>query len=453
MKIDHNSQCDETHPTCVNCSTSKLRCSFSRAIPTLPSTIPSTQAGTPGVKLSSDAPSPASYPSDSTGSSPAMSFQHDGMSSTGSSLPKETRQESTPNLANERYSLVHLELVHHFRGQLGKTMGFGQGEIEPMIEWTVNEAFKHPFLMDEIIALAASHRSSLLPTDQGGYYRTEATRLQTRALAEFNNAVRGDVSEDNGIAVFLFSTFLGQHVLFDTFSSLPDSPSGDGLIALLDKFIPCLTLQRGIAFMSSRCWPELEPRIEAFFGGHDEKCRLGPPDDIDPNGNDECAGLVRLLQSDYMATAVAGDGGHTHNNLDLDSSSRKACHTAALELQHMLNSQKRIEYKQQVTASQDPSPTTNNRRFMVIQEWPVRIPTEYINVLSKRQPEALAILAHYAVLIHRARDFWVLGRPEASADDAGTFLIRSINEYLGPAWASWMEWPNQVLLETQGVDV
>jgi hypothetical protein len=65
--------------------------------------------------------------------------------------------------------------------------------------------------------------------------------------------------------------------------------------------------------------------------------------------------------------------------------------------------------------------------------WPIIVSLEYTNMLVHRRPEALVILAHYAVLLHSCRDMWVFG-------DGGKYLIQSNDRYLGPQWLSATPW-------------
>lgn len=277
-------------------------------------------------------------------------------------------------------------------------MGLSQLESSPMRQLAVDEAFTTPFLMDELLALSAAHKSTLPSTQHRDFYRTEATRLQTRALAQFNMA-EADVSDDNCVAVFLFSAFVGQHVLFDTFSSHGEQ---DSLGVLLAKFIQCLSLHRGIAAIAGRSWPKLQARMPPEFGTHGATPPAG-----DSVGT-ECAGLVQML-----------------DRSDLGEAEGRACRAAVAILQGMLDPQR---------AGQGSS-----RRFIVVQEWPVRLSAEYVSLLSQKRPEALAVLAYYSVLLHRARDHWLVGR-------AGRFLIQAISEHLGQSWADWLAWPNRVII-------
>ena len=77
--------------------------------------------------------------------------------------------------------------------------------------------------------------------------------------------------------------------------------------------------------------------------------------------------------------------------------------------------------------------------------WPVMIPEEYIHALHMRRPEALVILAHYAVLLHKYRQLWIFG-------DGGRFLIESICDFFGADWEGWLEWPMEALRDSSSFD-
>ena len=303
-----------------------------------------------------------------------------------------------PSLLGEKYGLLHFTLLRHFETQLVRAMGLSSPETEAMIHLTVREALNLPFLMDELLAVSAAHKSTLSEAGLRDYYRIEATRLQTRALTQFNAAMP-DISDENCLAVFLFSTFLGQHVLFDTFSSHGD------LATVLDKLVQCLSVHRGIAIIAGRSWPAIRKYMPPEFS--EEAERQMPAFDADHRGT-ECARLLELL-----------------DRSELSPPSRQACCAAVGALQQMISSQQAV---------QAPS----SRRLIAVQQWPVRVPEGYIALLAQRRPEALVILAYYAVLVHQARDFWVVG-------DAGRFLIQSISQHLGSYWAEWLEWPNHKL--------
>lgn len=374
-----HAKCDETRPVCLNCKNAHRRCSFldsAAVLPPSPSPPLSAHAASGSPALSN---SPAPRESATSGPQPASS------------------NNPEPGLLGERYSLLHLELLHHFEHHLGKAMAFGQPSVDQVLQAMVKEAFTAPFLMDELLALSAAHRSTLAE-GQRDFYLAEATRLQTRSLTQYNSA-QADLSEKNCLVIFLFSAFLGQHLLFETFSLQGD------LAALLDKFVQCLGIHRGIAAVAGRSWPDLQAKLQALFGPHVHSGYLRP--ELTSAGT-ECAGLLALL-----------------DRSELRQSSVQTCRDAVEALQSLFDLQQATESPQ-------------SRHIAIVQEWPVRVPQNYINLLAQRRPEALVILAYYSVLLHRAQDYWFVG-------GAGSFLIRSISDHLGPYWANWLEWPNRML--------
>ncbi len=174
----------------MNCSVGRMKCSFSGNVSVLPLAI--RPALGPGANSS---------PSLLSGSRPSPSGQEDAAAATA--CPPHPSSSPPDHLLGERYSLLHLKLLQHFKDQLGTTMCVSQPAVEPMVQKAVGEAFTTPFLMDELLAFSAIHKSTLQDAENRDYYRAEATRLQTRALSQFN-AAQASLSDDNCLAVFLF---------------------------------------------------------------------------------------------------------------------------------------------------------------------------------------------------------------------------------------------------------
>jgi hypothetical protein len=323
----------------------------------------------------------------------------------------EAENPTESGLLGEGYSLLHLELFHHFDREYSSCFSPELPEFEPFLQLAVREAFAWPYLMDELLAVSAAHKSTLVHDRDSGtrneLYRTEATRLQTRALARLGSVSQCEISDENCVALFLFSIFLGKHALFDVFSP----PLGD-LAAVLDRFTHCLGLHRGIRAIATRSWPlvlaQLQSDLSTRLGSEHLGAPPGPPQVI-PSGQrgTECAALVELLRSKSQLTSTA----------------KQACCDAVELLQQMFDS------------AQLPDMA---RRQVVVQEWPVRVSVAYVDLLDERRPEALVILAYYGVLLHQARDYWPVGC-------AGSYLVRSITGHLGTYWAEWLKWPNSML--------
>ncbi|GJC97407.1 Upc2 protein [Colletotrichum higginsianum IMI 349063] len=382
-------KCDESRPACVNCATGQRRCSFLDTESSMPS---STSA------FLYQCPSPATSIG---GSSPNTAG--------GGLTPAEPASYRSAYPPTEPYDFRHMELLYHFEHGLGATQGFGDDPTrERYQKMSLKQAIRTPYLMDELLAIAAAHKSTLPGEDQA-FYRGEATRLQTRGLAQFN-ATNAEVSNDNFLAVFLYSTWLSQHVLFDAFSSSSSSSAAAGPAGFsetLDKLVHCMGLHRGVRTIVGGSWHKLKAHLDEHMGpgspfvdsiiiGHD-RFETG----------DECRGLSELFDRD-------GDGGR-------NEASRAALAEAVEHLQLMFDVQRNTAL------------TAGRRRSTVI-EWSIRAPTAYVGLLDQRRPEALVVLAYWGVLLHRAREAWTFG-------DAGRTLVWSLAAHLGSYWSEWLAWP------------
>jgi hypothetical protein len=67
-----------------------------------------------------------------------------------------------------------------------------------------------------------------------------------------------------------------------------------------------------------------------------------------------------------------------------------------------------------------------------IMTWPVALKDNYVGLIETRDPLALAILAHYGVIIHLLRDRWW-------AADAGKRLVHAILPILLESKKEWAE--------------
>ncbi|TEA10386.1 Sterol uptake control protein 2 [Colletotrichum sidae] len=402
-------KCDETRPSCINCSTALRRCSYLDTETTLPS---------PAV-FSYQCPSPAASTSTASSSAPAAA---------GGTVPLEPPGFGHVYPPTEPYDLRHMELLYHFEHELGPDMGFGDPTQPRYQRMSIKQALRTPYLMDELLALSAAHKSTLAAgaggrqddDDDAVFYRGEAARLQTRALSQFNLA-RAEVSADNLLPIFLYSTWLGQHVLFDAFTLPPG-----GFSAVLDKLVHCMNLHRGVRTIAAGSWATLRAHFEAHLGADSRfvDTILLDPDSVESGA--ECAGLLGLFAARDSSSSSGGSGGGG----DLTDPARAACREAVEALQLMFDIRR--------TAGLTPV-----RRISTVQEWSVRVPTAFVSLLDQRRPEALVVLAYWGALLHYCRGYWAYA-------GAGRTLVRSISAHLGSYWSEWLAWPQETV---EGSDV
>ncbi|KAJ5369576.1 hypothetical protein N7509_014188 [Penicillium cosmopolitanum] len=285
---------------------------------------------------------------------------------------------------------LHLELFHHFITDILTFLGLDKFTPEGSAIDMTKYILSSPFLMNQVLAFAALHLSITQPARQG-FYQYHSSQLQTHALSEFNSVKLG-VSAETCVPMFLFSSCLGMHVLAEKLLFRPDS-----FQTFLDDFIQSLRMHSGVRAVSGQSWHLLlRSPLKSLL--ENEGMML----DQSTSGN-ECLGLL------------------AHVDTMLDPAISSIYRQAIEHLQKAYNASR--------------SPSSNFSRIGPIIFWPVTISSDYINLLTERRPEALAVLSYFGALLHMHNEMWTFG-------DSGLYIIASINHYLGSEWESWLRWPN-----------
>lgn len=288
----------------------------------------------------------------------------------------------------------HLELFHHFITNVSNSLGFDKSSFENSAFDMTKCALTAPFLMNQVLAFAALHLSIIRPEKQE-FYRNHASQLQTHALSEFNGA-KLDINPDTCLPMFLFSSVLAMHVLSDKLLYRPHT-----FEVFLDDFIQSLRMHHGVRAITGQSWNLLlESPLKSFLEGEGKALEQAP-------SGTECSELLSHVEA-----------------MPFDPSIRDTYRKAINDLQKAFD------------ASRTPSLKLSTIGPIIF--WPVTITPTYIDLLSERRSEALAILSHFGVLIHSHRDLWIFG-------NSGLYIISAINDYLGPAWKDWLHYPNSFI--------
>lgn len=300
------------------------------------------------------------------------------------------------------YELSHLELVHHFEHHFADAASIGSSFGRTFFKVTLHRAFQTPYLMNQVIALSAAHKTTKYPpeSEQRLRYHTDALRFQGRALSALGD-MRSELLTDNCLSVFLFSSLIGQHVVFDALASR------ENFLARLDSLAQCFSLHGGVRALANQSWQIIQAQFEA---------ESGHPYPLQPR--EEEADNAEPLRPFVRLEELIRQEGH-----DLEMTS------AYMETIRILQ----MYLRKQQRASGHPFV-----RAEAVHECTIDMPRQYVRALQRQQPEAIAILAWYGVLLHNAQDYWSFG-------DAGAHLIRATAAYLGEYWAPLLEWPQQVL--------
>lgn len=275
-------------------------------------------------------------------------------------------------------------------------------------EMTIQYAIAAPFLMDELLATAAAHMSTLCP-HQYDFYREEATRLQTRALYFFNSERKSQTSSSNDFARFLFSMLLSQQALFEALSVQTD------LSAFLDHLVTSLRMCAGVRTLAGQCMETIQTEFQTQLG------LFLPTDDDCSCSTQFDGGQMTAAEKGYSSLLQRIEAS------DLGDAAKGACLYA-------VNLQQTLQIRHTSSCM-----LRSNAEINKILQWPVRVSSSYIDLVEQRRPEALVILSHYAAMIHEAPYYWVLG------EGSGRYIIESIGKQLGPFWSEWLAWPFETL--------
>ncbi|KAJ8123710.1 hypothetical protein O1611_g9530 [Lasiodiplodia mahajangana] len=238
---------------------------------------------------------------------------------------------------------------------------------------------------------------SLKRPDRAPYYCELAAKLQSSALASCWDILQ-KIDSTNCLDILLFSHLLALCVFWETFS-LPDADLG----TLLERLVGCIRLLRGINVVMQSWWDclvqtDVGPIIIQSDKFHTtEKISL-----------EECRGLKEML-----------------GQADLSPSSIQTCQESLDALQDCLDYENVVDI---------PSASTH-QAF----SWLITASEGFTDLLDLRRPEALVILAHYAILLHRRRGSWVIR-------DAGHRLLSQLHGYLGKRWQQWLARPYTIIV-------
>ncbi|EMD65261.1 hypothetical protein COCSADRAFT_24929 [Bipolaris sorokiniana ND90Pr] len=299
--------------------------------------------------------------------------------------------ESQPDL-----NMAHLRLLHHFTTVTARTISLEPGSEKILQSYMINIAFEFPFLMHAVLALAALHLSRL---DQS--LKEECLRQvechHDAALAHFRNEVH-NVEESNFQAVLLF-TFIMFPFTWALHIHLQDDPE-----YILDSIIQNISLTRSTRPLAIKFY---QPMLHSEIG------RLVPRDTHETDWEHELRPAeTELIQLRMFSEAIQ----HVYPP-DINEAYSKA-----------------IQLLEKIFAASSRFGTAPSDSLLKI--WAHFITPRFIELLNDRQPGALIIFAHYAVLFYRARHYWFF---EGVAQQ-----ILHIADVLVPSeWKSWLDWPRE----------
>ncbi|KAI0905343.1 hypothetical protein F4823DRAFT_611454 [Ustulina deusta] len=369
-------KCDEKRPTCAHCTITHRNCEYvSSSTATTESAVPDQG----NASRSEGAHSPSFIPL----AAADVLGPHDPHWTNELPIPG-------PNSAQgPAVNMNHMEFLLHYK--LSIAVPELDDQFDSIATTMANKVgLEFPWLLHAMLAISSRHLAVVRP-EKSGLYLSEAVQLQTQAITIFNSE-RLLINETNCSAALLFSSILGRHMLVDALAGL----ESDGAV-LLDNYCHYVQVHRGLRAIASGSW-EVLPESELWplfvFSGIQRPRKA--------HGT-ELEDLRRWVEESH----------------GLDEETLKAC-LGAVELL-------------QVGLDEVAAAKTQIRMHQMAFIWSICVEAKFNDLVVKRLPQALVILAHYTALLHHSKTLWQIR-------DAGYRFLHTICSVLGPSYASQLLW-------------
>ncbi|OAL51127.1 hypothetical protein IQ07DRAFT_643247 [Pyrenochaeta sp. DS3sAY3a] len=296
---------------------------------------------------------------------------------------------------NATLNISQLHLLHHYTTATAKTLSAEPLNADVYSSYLVKVAFGYPFLLHAVLALGALHLSRTESCSEKATLLHLADHHHNSSITSFRLEIV-DVNESNYEAVFLFSSTLFPYL----WGCMTENDTGPD--HTFDSITSNLLMTRRI-----------RPLVHDFYErlSESELGRLRPQD-------------TRIVDWDNLVlptttelTELQKFAGLVHHFFD--ECAAEACNQAIRVLVVVFD----------VAAQSRESPSD-----ALLKMWIHFVSPRFMQLLSERQPGALIILAHYAVLLNRAAHYWFLaGVP--------TKILTAVYALIPAEWKPWMDWP------------
>lgn len=257
------------------------------------------------------------------------------------------------------------------------------------------EGLSHPFLMHGILALAALHIARTRDDHRRPTYLSTAVAHQNQALTYFRESLN-DINASNAKAMFAFASVVVVYAL-----GFPHSPDLKDPRACLNDLFQVFTLSRGVQQVLAQATPSIVNTDWEV---------VTQLDDYDPRIPEaEGAALQRLREANDLCSA------------------RDASHDA-------------VAFGVTLDNLEDMTAAIYGglSSVTVACRWAIKMAPRYVESVGGYNPLALAILAHYLAILHRAN-------PEWCVYDWTVRGPKAIWAILDEDWRPLIRWPMEVV--------
>ncbi|KAK5122266.1 hypothetical protein LTR85_004176 [Meristemomyces frigidus] len=292
-----------------------------------------------------------------------------------------------------------MELMYNFLTNTALSLGGSpaQTTTDMMAHRFVEIGFKQPFVLHALLALSALHLFSKDRSNTQYFFRGVA--LRDLALQQVQPQLL-TIQEDDAAAVFIFAAFTGLFTLAEVILD----PRGIRTDPIED-ILKCFRVMRGTATVITPHWNCLRSSwLQPMLEHDDTALRQAEPVQGRIPSYPAVQKLMHCLDESDKAQM-------------LDAADRLFAYLAASTL---------------------PNEEVRGQHFRYAHNWPIEIQAPVLEMLSRRAPSALILLAYYAVLMSQTPDAWVLkGWPE--------MLMSGVEQHLHGGYAELLRWPRAML--------
>jgi hypothetical protein len=313
---------------------------------------------------------------------------------------------STPPIiqpSTQPLCLLDLELYHHFVYRYSASLVPDAKLRSEVFERVLEVSLSYDFLIHNFMALSALHLYSKDASRPELFDR--ACYLQGIAIQHVQPVI-ANLRQEDSIAALMFSSHTSAFGLAEYMLN-PHHDDTDPI----DKIVECFQLSRGIKVVVSPHWPYLSQTwLKALFRVNEE------------NKSNEDR-IRTTLASEYSTYSMVRSLAFGQEDADR----RKCCIETIEDIFTSIGA-----------LSQYPEdyPTS----AYLIDQWIVKLPAVFKDMLVERRPIALIILAYWAVLTSiNPRPWHLRGLAEV--------LIARIETILGDEWAEFLRWPKEQVIE------
>lgn len=325
--------------------------------------------------------------------------------------------------------MKEMEALHHFTTITALTLG-DQAYHQRVWQTVIPKlAFAHEFLMHGILAITALHMANLRPTEHNSL-SVMAANHQDLGLQGFRSEL-DNIGPHNCDALFAFSILIIFYIPASAGTMINNDKISSSFLNehLFGAILDWVRLIRGIQHVADRGreWLEHGP-MEPLTVHSEWRREMEPSDERSITEDQYLASLDQL----WVGTAKYSE--QEREEAKLYDRALKALRQA---FARMSIAESTADLCAWCTNTKS---VPNIPRLIALFIWPLQMENEFFALLEQKQPIALVILAHYAVVLKRMHTLWWLKA-------APVKMVTSIAALLPTKYYVWIDWPSRECLD------